>query len=253
MRPRSPRSSKASQPSKSSKRHGSGVYREGRGFGSGALGNHPVYSLACALRQKAVFSSLENRLCLGVLIGRQRFRTHKIFDTHGTFRSIPRVRATGPAILRVWRRTHRVTQMIKQQNLEAGQSFKGWQASFSELKQCTSRSLRSWAMLSLAARFRVCPRFRVRSLFRVPSRSSAFTCKRPPQSPARGRYSSSRRRLKEKSFHRPANETRSNAAQDKPHRGRRVQQKRNRKQTPESSNSSFPPLDAVRPTPRRTP
>ena len=43
---------------------------------------------------------MENRLCLGVLIGRQRFRTlEKSFVTTAIFRSIPLERATGPAIM----------------------------------------------------------------------------------------------------------------------------------------------------------
>jgi hypothetical protein len=82
MRLPSPRSSKASQPSRSSN------YPWKRGV-PGSCWNHLGTPPACTLRQNAVFSLLENRLCLGVLVGRQRFRTLKIFGTHGNLPAYP--------------------------------------------------------------------------------------------------------------------------------------------------------------------
>jgi hypothetical protein len=145
------------------------------------------YTSACTLRKNALFFSLENRLCLGVLIGRQRFRTLKIFGNHSNLPVHP-ARATGPAILQVWRRTPRVTQN-KRQNLEAGQASKGGRHS--------SQNGNS-AQVDFCAHGASCARGRVSVFLNGVLPPSTSGLRRPPPQNV-GRV---RSRLKEKAFFR---------------------------------------------------
>jgi large subunit ribosomal protein L7/L12 len=91
-----------------------------------------LFLSACISTGEGVFFSLENRLCLGVLVDRQRFRTFlKSISTTAIFRSIPLCAGYGAGHHAIWRRTCMVTQELKrQQNLEARQASKGGRHSF---------------------------------------------------------------------------------------------------------------------------
>jgi hypothetical protein len=69
-----------------------------------------IFLSACKLTRKGVFFSLENRLCLGVLMGRQRFRTLKIVFTFGNLPVHPACAGYGAGHHAIWRRTCMVTQ-----------------------------------------------------------------------------------------------------------------------------------------------
>jgi len=76
---------------------------------------------ACARTWKVVSLSLENRLCLGVLIGRQRFRTLANFVfLHGIIPVHPACAGYGAGHHALWRRTRMVTQE-RQQTLRLGE------------------------------------------------------------------------------------------------------------------------------------